>query len=277
MDEKKKQLIEVSLKLFSEKGFHSTSIQEIADKSHVSKGAFYLHFDSKDSLLIEAYQYYADTVLENLNNIEQSTNSASEQLAKQLAAFLRLFKEHKEYLVMQLRDNIHQSDKFEELIISLHKQSFEWMSHRLIDIYGEKLRPYIVDVVIQIEGLLGGYLKWIAIHDISVESNKIATYIVEKLDVLVTSILTEASPPLFQHDDLTRFNENHAQTLFQQIKQQAKNLERGEREQVAEALHVLEEEWQKKEPKKIIIQSMMEHLEAYPTIEQTVQALKRKL
>ncbi|MGP4038868.1 TetR/AcrR family transcriptional regulator [Gracilibacillus sp. D59] len=280
MDTKKKRMIEVSLKLFSEKGFHSTSIQEIADQSDVSKGAFYLHFESKDDLLVEIYKYYTETVLEKLTKMQHDTSNPFDQFTKQIGAFLRLFKEHKEYLMMHFRDNIHLGERMDDLIFNLHKQAYDWMEDRLINIYGEAVKPYIVDVIIQTDGMLSGYFKWIAIHDLSFDPDRLAAYITQNIDVLVQAILTMSAPPVFQYQDLKRFKQSNEQTIqsvVEQIKGQITEMERGEREQIIEALHVLEEEWHKQKPKQIIIQSMIEHLESYPTIKSTVQTLKTYL
>lgn len=48
MTEKNTQIIEAGMKLFANKGFSATSVQEIATESGISKGSFYLHFKSKD-------------------------------------------------------------------------------------------------------------------------------------------------------------------------------------------------------------------------------------
>jgi len=47
----KERIIAESLKLFSLKGFLSTSIQEIMETAHTSKGGLYNHFKSKEELL----------------------------------------------------------------------------------------------------------------------------------------------------------------------------------------------------------------------------------
>ena len=45
------EILEVSEKLFHEKGYEKTSIQNIADKCSLSKGALYHHFRSKEEVL----------------------------------------------------------------------------------------------------------------------------------------------------------------------------------------------------------------------------------
>ncbi|MBW2410645.1 MAG: TetR/AcrR family transcriptional regulator [Deltaproteobacteria bacterium] len=72
----KEKIIHESLKLFSLKGFTSTSIQDILAAAHTSKGGFYNHFSSKEDLfyqvLDEARKIWRDR---NLNGLKQADSS----------------------------------------------------------------------------------------------------------------------------------------------------------------------------------------------------------
>ncbi len=45
------ELLEAATRLFKEKGYHSTSMQDLADALGVQKGSLYYYIDSKDELL----------------------------------------------------------------------------------------------------------------------------------------------------------------------------------------------------------------------------------
>lgn len=49
------RLLGVALKLFAEKGFEGTSVQDVVAAAGVTKGAMYHYFGSKDDLLYEIY------------------------------------------------------------------------------------------------------------------------------------------------------------------------------------------------------------------------------
>jgi len=49
-DERERQIKEAALRLFSEKGFHNTTIQEIAEEAGLGKGTIYWYWDSKEDL-----------------------------------------------------------------------------------------------------------------------------------------------------------------------------------------------------------------------------------
>ena len=45
------QIVVISAKLFKEKGYEKTSVQDIIDAIGMSKGAIYHHFKSKEEIL----------------------------------------------------------------------------------------------------------------------------------------------------------------------------------------------------------------------------------
>ena len=59
-NENKNKIIEVALKLINEKGFDNVSVSEITKEAGVSKGAFYIHFESKEDLIEKQISMYFD-------------------------------------------------------------------------------------------------------------------------------------------------------------------------------------------------------------------------
>jgi AcrR family transcriptional regulator len=49
------RILRAAVKLFAEKGFDATTVQEVVAYAEVTKGALYHYFDSKDDLLYEIY------------------------------------------------------------------------------------------------------------------------------------------------------------------------------------------------------------------------------
>lgn len=62
--ETRKKLYEIAKRLFSERNFSDVNVEDITDEAGITKGAFYVHFESKDALiaiLIADYVASADT------------------------------------------------------------------------------------------------------------------------------------------------------------------------------------------------------------------------
>lgn len=78
------KIITVSAKLFMEKGYEQTSIQDILDVTKLSKGGLYHHFKSKDEILEAVMQKRVQYVNCKFHDIIQNTTgkNAKEKLKK---------------------------------------------------------------------------------------------------------------------------------------------------------------------------------------------------
>jgi AcrR family transcriptional regulator len=57
---KRDALVRAAVTVFSQKGFHATKMQEIADAAGVGKGTMYEYFDTKDELFLAVYDAWMD-------------------------------------------------------------------------------------------------------------------------------------------------------------------------------------------------------------------------
>ena len=75
-------VLTVSAKLFLEKGFDKTSIQDIAEAAGISKGAIYHHFKSKDEIIRAVTENQTKTTKSMLESwlSETDTLTGKEQL-----------------------------------------------------------------------------------------------------------------------------------------------------------------------------------------------------
>lgn len=76
----KEKITEASIRLFEQKGFSETSIQDIADELGVTKGTFYYYFPTKEQLLMEIHLQYIDDLLARQEIIGQTDESVEEKL-----------------------------------------------------------------------------------------------------------------------------------------------------------------------------------------------------
>jgi AcrR family transcriptional regulator len=62
--ERRKDLMDASIKVFKEKGIRSTTVADITDAAGVAKGTFYLYFESRDHLLGALRESFVDDIVE---------------------------------------------------------------------------------------------------------------------------------------------------------------------------------------------------------------------
>ncbi len=166
----KEKIIHESLKLFSLKGFFSTSIHDILATANTSKGGFYNHFSSKEDLffhvLDEARKIWREKNLKGLDEIESPT-----EIIK------RLLKNYKDRYLMDA-DNIPGGCVFITLSAELNDQrpqlskelekgfiGLKGMIKRLLEQgkeSGELIKAVSTDTVTEIlfSGMLGASLLY---------------------------------------------------------------------------------------------------------------------
>ena len=54
----KEKIFNVSLDLFSKKGYDSVSLREIAEEVGITKSSIYSHYPSKESILMDIFDYF---------------------------------------------------------------------------------------------------------------------------------------------------------------------------------------------------------------------------
>lgn len=62
----REKILKSALRLFIDKGYDSTSLNDITGKAGVTKGAVYWHFKDKESILSEIIDYYDNQAISNL-------------------------------------------------------------------------------------------------------------------------------------------------------------------------------------------------------------------
>jgi AcrR family transcriptional regulator len=87
---RREQVLEAAVALFSRKGFHGTSIREIAEESGMLSGSLYAHIASKEDLLYEIVMHAADQFMEAVSPIVAGGGAPSDKLRAAMRAHLRV-------------------------------------------------------------------------------------------------------------------------------------------------------------------------------------------
>lgn len=160
MNKTKKRIIEAAITLFTEKGFHGTPIQEIAAHAGISKGAFYLHFKSKDALQVEIFRYYTSLIQEEMESAVDSGLSAEENFRRQTEVQIDQMQRHTDFIVMVIREQAFSlNPELIGFIEELRVSQSDWYRDQLTSIYGEAIRPYIHDIYVITEGIKSHYMQ----------------------------------------------------------------------------------------------------------------------
>lgn len=91
---RKEQILAAARQLFSEKGYHGTTIRDIAEASGILSGSLYAHIASKEDLLFAITNEGADAFLAALEPIAAGPGDPADKLRRGLIAHARVVADH---------------------------------------------------------------------------------------------------------------------------------------------------------------------------------------
>src|SRR5215813_11831022 len=78
--EREELILQAAEEVLAEKGYHDTSMDEIAARVGVAKGTVYLHFPSKEDLVFALFEQELETSQQMIEQAVTTTESAREKL-----------------------------------------------------------------------------------------------------------------------------------------------------------------------------------------------------
>lgn len=87
-EERRKEIIETAGKLFEEKGYEQTQVQDIVNEIGVAKGLFYYYFKSKDEVMEELADRYADAIIDDVHKLIDKDISTFDKINRIFQIFI---------------------------------------------------------------------------------------------------------------------------------------------------------------------------------------------
>jgi len=93
-------ILNAAVKLFGERGYHATSLQDIIEAAGCSKGAFYHYFESKEDLVRIIHDTYLDHLLAHAEHVTSKPGSPLEKLASIFRHQLESLATYRDYMAV---------------------------------------------------------------------------------------------------------------------------------------------------------------------------------
>ena len=183
---KKQMIISAAVELFAEKGIEATSVQQITEKCGISKGAFYLHFKSKEQLTVAILDYFMQNALLKIDQSVISAESNDEKLYQYYYESLSYFQQYKSLALIFLREQMADvGDLCFQKMLFYEGLTMLTISEMLDSIFGERLAETKYDLILLMQGMLKTYMNVLLFINQTLDLHIIARSLVEKTNVLV--------------------------------------------------------------------------------------------
>jgi AcrR family transcriptional regulator len=99
-------ILEAAARIFSKKGFHATSMQDIAEAVNLQKASLYYHFESKQEILIAILDHALDLINGRLELVLLQSLSPEEKLRQAMITYMQTIAENQNLsavLLLELR------------------------------------------------------------------------------------------------------------------------------------------------------------------------------
>ena len=105
VDRRHAQICEAALKLFSRKGFHQTSVREIAEATGLGIGTLYSYIQTKEDILTLLYRRILATFEARMREATRGIQEPRMQFQAALEATLRVYDEYRDEVLLLYRES----------------------------------------------------------------------------------------------------------------------------------------------------------------------------
>jgi TetR/AcrR family transcriptional regulator, cholesterol catabolism regulator len=154
-DNRRVQLLDAAARLFRERGYHATSMRDIAKAVGMLSGSIYYHFDSKEEILLAVYEEGKRRVAEAVDAAVDAETDPWRRLEAACAAHLGVLFGSRDFTQVMIQTLPHEAGAAESRLREL-RRDYEQRFRRLID--DLKLPPDIDRRYLRL--LLFGALNW---------------------------------------------------------------------------------------------------------------------
>lgn len=137
-------ILQAAAQIFRLKGYHATSMQDIADAVHLQKASLYHHIESKQGILLAILDMALDILIDDLHQVVISDYSPEEKVKRAMSMYIERLTEDAglaAVLLLEYRSlepevrtqHIQRRDRYEKLWRDLIREGVEANVFRPID------------------------------------------------------------------------------------------------------------------------------------------------
>src|SRR5512139_3906303 len=132
----REEILDDAAQIFSQKGFHATSMQDIAKAVNLQKASLYHHVSSKQEILVNVLDQALDLLIERMRDVMALPLAPDDMLRQAIRTYLTTLLEHRDLAAVLLLEHrnldpdhharhMPRRDRFEQLWRDLIQQGLD--------------------------------------------------------------------------------------------------------------------------------------------------------
>ncbi|WP_269409158.1 TetR/AcrR family transcriptional regulator [Lentibacillus daqui] len=159
MADLRNRIIQASLQLFEQEGFHGATVNQIVEEAGTSKGGFYHHFTSKDELLFVIHDTFITYVLDKAKMANEAHQSPTAKLRVIIKDFVKAFDLYQAHITVFYRETIYLKPDY-EILVKKKRDQFKQIIFKTIQ-EGKTCEEFRSDLSVEITGMaILGMVNW---------------------------------------------------------------------------------------------------------------------
>jgi AcrR family transcriptional regulator len=103
---RREAILEAAATLFAQRGYHAASISDVIDAAGISRGTFYLYFDSKDAIFLELMERFIQHVTDAVEVVDPHGVAPTRKIAENVSRVVDVVFDNRDLATMVLREDL---------------------------------------------------------------------------------------------------------------------------------------------------------------------------
>jgi AcrR family transcriptional regulator len=133
-ESRRKEVLKCALSVFSEKGYHDTSITDIIEAAGIARGTFYLYFDNKRAIFEELLDSFMARIAGALRRVslDEGAPPPVEQIRQSVARVVGVLADNGEFTRLLLRQAVGLDTEFDQRLAEFYGKVLQRIEQALV-------------------------------------------------------------------------------------------------------------------------------------------------
>src|SRR4051812_5810521 len=113
-ERRREEILRAASTLFSQKGYHATSVADVIAGAGISRGTFYLYFDNKDSLFLDLMEQFIQRIMDVVEVVDPNGQNPTHEIYANVRRVVDVVFDHQDLTVMVLREDFGLNTEVDE-------------------------------------------------------------------------------------------------------------------------------------------------------------------